>query len=84
MYSPASTKSSRVSKPTCGWPSPSKEGDRAWIVGAGGTKEITARANSNRMAAPTSVIIVCFDCILFVSISLLQACLSVSVQPCRS
>ena len=84
MYSPASTKSSSVSKPTCGWDPPSKEGARAWIVGARGTKEITARANSNRMAAPTSVIIDCFVCILFISFSLLQACLSVSVQPSRS
>ena len=84
MYSPASTKSSSVSKPTCGWGSPSKEGERAWIVGARGTKEITARANSNRMAAPTSVIIDCFVCIRFISTSLLQACLFVSVQPSRS
>ena len=83
MYSPASTKSSRVSKPTCGWGSPSKEGERAWIVGAGGTKEITARANSNRMTAPTSVVTDCFACIFFVTTSLLQECLSVSVQPSR-
>ena len=66
-YSPAGTESSSVSKPTCGWGSSCKEGARAWIVGAGGTKEITARANSNRMAAPTSVTIVCFDCVFFVS-----------------
>ena len=45
---------------------------------------MTARANSNRMAAPTSVIIDCFVCIRFISTSLLQACLFVSVQPCRS
>ena len=82
-FSPASTESSSLSKPTRGWGSCCIEGARAW-VGVPGTKEITVRANSNRMTAPTNVVTDCFACIFFVTTSLLQECLSVSVQCSRS
>ena len=82
-FSPADTKSLSFSKPTCGWGSASIKGARAW-VGVPGTKEITVRANSNRMTAPTNVVTDCFACIFIVSTSLPRECLSVSVHVSRS
>ena len=69
---------------TAGSVCPCKEGAWASIVGGRGTKEMTVKANNTRMPTPISVIIDCLVCILFISISLLRANLSVSVQPYRS